>query len=59
METGDFGWDKIEGKEEARHINAGRGSVYIIGIDVTKVGDNIEISMNDYADSLERINIRD
>ena len=29
------------------------------GIDVEKVGGKIEISMNDYAKSLEKINIRD
>ena len=33
--------------------------LYLKEIDVKKFGDNIEVSMNDYANSLERINIRD
>ena len=35
------------------------GDFRFTGIDVKKVGDKIEISMNDYAKSLEKINVRD
>ena len=35
------------------------GEFCFTGIDVQKVGDKIEVSMNDYANSLEKIDIRD